>query len=76
MDIAMMICVLVCCIVPAFIVKSFVAGMFNLREQQSILSWGAFILFSFYTYGIYQFKTAGAPKILHWSYAWGLKVSL
>lgn len=76
----LMICVLVCCIVPAFIVKSFVAGMFNLRKQQSILclglSWGAFILFSFYTYGIYQLKTAGAPKILHWSYAWGLKVSL
>ena len=72
-------CVILCCIVPALIVKSIVAGMFNLREQQSILSlgisWGAFILFSLYTYGIYQFKTATAPKILYWSYSWGFKFS-
>lgn len=74
------ICVLICCIIPAFIVKSFVAGMFNLTERQSILcirlSWGAFILFSLYVYGIYQFKTPTVPKILYWSYALGLKVSL
>lgn len=73
------ICVLLCCIVPAFIVKSLVAGMFNLTERQGILclgfSWGAFLLFSLYIYSIYQFKTAVAPKILYWSYAWGLKVS-
>ncbi|MBW4360517.1 hypothetical protein [Flavobacterium taihuense] len=74
------ICVLICCIIPALIVKSFVAGMFNLTERQSILciglSWGAFILFSLYVYGIYQFKTPTVPKILYWSYALGLKVSL
>ncbi|MBA4320490.1 MAG: hypothetical protein C0412_18990 [Flavobacterium sp.] len=74
------ICVLICCIIPALIVKSFVAGMFNLTERQGLLciglSWGAFILFSLYVYGIYQFKTPTVPKILHWSYALGLKVSL
>lgn len=73
------LCVLLCCIAPAFIVKSFVAGMFSLKERQGILclgfSWGAFILFSLYVYAIYKFKTPTAPKILYWSYAWGLKVS-
>lgn len=73
------ICVFLCCIVPAFIVKSLVVSMFKLTEQQGILcvglSWGAFILCLLYIYGIYQFKTATAPKILYWSYAWGFKVS-
>lgn len=73
------ICVLLCCIVPSFIVKSLVAGMFSPAERQGILclgvSWGTFILFALYIYGIYQFKTPTAPKILYWSYAWGLKVS-
>lgn len=75
------ICVLLCCIVPAFIVKSAVSGMFfNLVERQGVwyngVTWGAFILFSMYTYGIYRFLTPTAPRILYWSYAWGLKVSL
>lgn len=74
------ICVLICCIIPAFIVKSFVAGMFNLKERQGILciglSWGAFLLFGLYVYDIYKFKTPTVPKILYWSYALGLKVSL
>ncbi|UPZ16217.1 hypothetical protein [Flavobacterium humidisoli] len=73
------LCVLLCCIVPSFIVKSLVAGMFNPTERQGILcigfSWGAFILFSLYIYSIYQFKTRIAPKVLYWSYAWGLKLS-
>lgn len=73
------ICVLLCCIVPAFIVKSLVTGMFNLTEQQDILciglSWSAFLFSGLYIYGIYQFKTPTAPKILYWSYALGLKVS-
>lgn len=74
------ICVLICCIVPAYIVKSLVASLFNPAERQGIwsigLSWGAFVLFLLYVYGIYQFKTPNAPKILHWSYALGLKISL
>ena len=74
------ICVLLCCIVPAFIVKSVVAGMFHVRDRQGMLcvgiSWAAFILFSLYVYDIYQFKTPTVPKVLHWSYAWGLKLSL
>jgi hypothetical protein len=73
------ICVLLCCIVPSFIVKSLVAGMFNATERQGILcigfSWGAFLLFSLYIYSIYQFKTPTAPKVLYWSYAWGLKLA-
>ncbi|MBN9312861.1 MAG: hypothetical protein BGO40_03110 [Chryseobacterium sp. 39-10] len=73
------ICVLLCCIVPAFIIKSIVAGMFSIAERESIwcigLSWGAFVLSALYIYGIYQFKTPTAPKILHWSYALGLKIA-
>lgn len=73
------ICVLLCCIVPAFIIKSIVAGMFSIAERDSIwctgLSWGAFVIFALYIYGIYQFKTPTAPKILRWSYALGVKVS-
>jgi hypothetical protein len=73
------ICVLLCCIVPGFVVKSVVVSMFSLTERQGILcivfSWGAFILCLLYTYSIYQFNSATAPKILHWSYTWGLKVS-
>jgi hypothetical protein len=73
------ICVLLCCIVPAFIVKTFVVSMFSLAERDGLwcigVSWGAFILFSLYVYNVYQFKTATAPKILHWSYTLGLKTS-
>lgn len=53
--------------------------MFNPTGEHRMLcigiSWGAFILFSLHIYGIYQFKTPAAPKILYWSYAWELKVS-
>lgn len=73
------ICVLICCIIPALIVKSMVSVMFNLRERQGIFysgfSWGVFVLSSLYIYGIYRFKTPTAPKILNWSYALGLKLS-
>lgn len=74
------ICVLLCCILPAFMLKTVVKSMFNMVEQQGIwcigLSWGAFVFFIFYTYDIYQFKTPTAPKVLYWSYVLGLKVSL
>lgn len=73
------ICVLLCCLFPAFIIKSITAGMFAVTERKSIwclgLSWGAFLLSAFYIYGIYQFKTPNAPKILQWSYALGVKAS-
>lgn len=73
------ICVLLCCMIPAFIVKSLISGMFNPAERLGVLcivvSWGAFVFFSLYTYGLYQFKTPTAPKILYWSYALGLKIS-
>ncbi|WP_261511558.1 hypothetical protein [Chryseobacterium paludis] len=73
------ICVLLCCITPAFIVKSLISGMFSPTERLGVLcivlSWGAFVLFSLYIYGLYQFKTPTAPKILYWSYALGLKIS-
>lgn len=74
------VCVLICCIIPAFIVKSLISGLFSITERFGVwcivLSWGAFILFSLYTYGLYQFKTPATPKILYWSYALGLKISL
>lgn len=73
------ICILLCCIFPAFIIKTIVAGMFPITKRQDvwclILSWGAFILSSFYIYGIYQFKTPSAPEVLRWSYTLGLKTS-
>ena len=73
------ICVLLCCVAPAFIVKSLVAGMFSPTERESIwciaFSWGAFVLFTLYIYGLYQFKTPTAPNVLRWSYALGLKIS-
>ncbi|EEI94335.1 hypothetical protein HMPREF0765_0076 [Sphingobacterium spiritivorum ATCC 33300] len=53
--------------------------MFSITERESILciglSWGAFVLSALYIYGIYQFKTPTAPKILQWSYALGLRVA-
>lgn len=71
-------CVILCCILPAFIIKSIVSGMFSITERDSIwcigLSWGAFVLSALYIYGIYQFKTPTAPKILRWSYRLGLKI--
>jgi hypothetical protein len=74
------ICVLLCCFIPAFILKTVVRGMFHLAERQSMwclgLSWSAFVFLLLYTYEIYQFKTPTAPRILYWSYALGLKVSL
>lgn len=73
------ICVLLCCIAPAFIIKSVVAGMFSVTERDSIwcigLSWGAFVLSALYIYSIYQFKTPTTPNILKWSYTLGLKIS-
>ncbi|MBT2621877.1 hypothetical protein [Chryseobacterium sp. ISL-6] len=73
------ICVLLCCIAPAFIIKSLVANLFSSTERESIwcilLSWGAFVFFSLYIYGLYRFKTPTAPKILSWSYGLGLKIS-
>ncbi|WP_163394743.1 hypothetical protein [Flavobacterium limi] len=73
-------CVMICCIIPAIVVKAVVSSMFDYGEQQGAfyfgLTWGAFILCSLYMYGIYQFKTHAAPRILYWSYALGLRVSL
>lgn len=74
-----LICVLPCCFIPAFIVKSLVVAMFNVTARDDILcvglSWAAFVLTLLYVYGIYQFKTPSAPRILYWSYALGLKVT-
>lgn len=72
------ICVLLCCIFPAYIIKSLVTGMFHVTKRQDIfcilISWGAFLLSLLYIYSIYQFKTPTAPRILYWSYVLGLKV--
>ncbi len=74
------ICVILCCILPAFIIKSMVTGMFAVTERESIwcigISWGAFVFSALYIYGIYQFKTPTTPNILKWSYTLGLKISL
>lgn len=72
------ICIILCCIFPAFIIKSVVVGMFPITERQDIwclvLSWAAFLFSLFYIYGFYQFKTPNAPRILHWSYALGMRI--
>ncbi len=63
------ICVVLCCVFPAFVVKAMVASMFKSTEQKDILclglSWGAFVLSLIYIYNIYQFKTPTAPGILY-----------
>ncbi|CAA9197689.1 hypothetical protein [Flavobacterium collinsii] len=74
------ICIVLCCVFPAFVVKAMVASMFKSTEQKDILclglSWGAFVISFFYIYNIYQFKTPTAPGILYWSYALGFRISL
>ena len=71
-------CVLICCIIPALVVKATLSSMFNYNEKQGAfyigLTWGAFIFCSLYMYGIYQFKTHAAPRVLYWSYALGYRV--
>lgn len=51
------ICVLVCCIIPAYLAKEFVTVMFQPSEQDSMwsvgLSWGAFVMALWYLDGIY-----------------------
>lgn len=73
------VCIFLCCIVPAFLVQSAVSIMFNPAQQQQLwytaISWGVFLLSLFYIYGIYQFKTPNAPRVLYWSFSLGLKVS-
>lgn len=74
------VCVLICCIIPAVIAKALVSAMFDFTEQQgvfyNVLTWGTFIFSALYIYDVYQFKTYGAPRVLYWSYALGLKISL
>lgn len=71
------ICVLLCCIIPAYMIKHFVTAMFPLAERESLLSmllsWGAFALSALYTYGIYQFKIPTSPRIFHWVFKLGFK---
>lgn len=72
------ICVLLCCILPAYIIKELVTSMFSPAERESMwsvgLRWGAFAISLGYIYGIYQFSTPNAPRILYWSFALGLKL--
>ena len=72
-------CIILCCIFPAFTIKSVIAGMFPFTKRQDkwclVFSWAAFIVSLFYIYGFYQFKTPNAPRVLHWSFALGVKVS-
>ena len=73
------ICIVLCCVFPAFVLKAAVTSMFDPTDRQSILSlglsWGAFVFSLIYIYSIYQFKSPTAPSILHWSYALGLRIS-
>lgn len=71
------ICVLLCCVIPAYIIKHFVTSMYPLTERESmwsiLVSWGAFALSALYIYGIYQFKTPNSPRIFHWIFMLGFK---
>lgn len=71
------ICVLLCCVLPAYMIKSFVTAMFPLTERESfwsvLLSWGAFVFSVLYIYDIYQFKTPNAPRIFKWIFILGFK---
>ncbi len=71
------ICVLLCCVIPAFFVKVLVGSMFFATQQKDtlcqVLSWGAFVLSFLLVYEMYKFKTPSAPTLFYWSYKWGLK---
>lgn len=71
------VCVLPCCVVPAFIVKTAITSMFLITDRDNPwclgLSWGAFVIVALYVYNIYQFKTPNAPRIFYWSFALGVK---
>ncbi|RKT01772.1 hypothetical protein [Chryseobacterium defluvii] len=71
------ICIIVCCIVPAFLIKSLVPGLFSFHTRDRYyvigLSWIAFFLFSLYTYSLYKFNLDIVPKIFSWSYYLGVK---
>lgn len=72
------ICVFLCCIIPAFLIKSAFGIMFNPVQQQqawyTVISWIVFILSLLYIYGIYQFKTPNSPCIFNWIFRLGIKV--
>lgn len=70
------ICVLLSCVVPAWILKTLVTViLFNPIHQQENwqigIGWGVFVLTLFYVYDIHQFKTPTAPRVLYWSFALG-----
>ncbi|GAB0157509.1 hypothetical protein CHRYSEOSP005_27870 [Chryseobacterium sp. Alg-005] len=71
------ICILVCCIAPALLVKSIIPELFSYNSKDSIfvigLSWISFFLFSLYTYSLYKFNLEIVPKIFSWSYYLGIK---
>lgn len=72
------VCVLLCCIIPAYIIKHLVISIFPLTEREStwslIAGWGAFVLSVLYIYSIYQFKTPSSPRIFNWMFILGFKV--
>lgn len=74
------LCFITCCVVPAYMVKVLVQGFFPLTEHKETLavcvSWFTFLVSLAYLNGIYQFTTDSAPRILFWSYAAGLKLSI
>lgn len=71
------ICVLLCCITPAYMIKHLVLSMFPLYERKNTWSltvgWGAFIISTLYIYSLYQFKTPNSPRIFHWIFKLGFK---
>ncbi|WP_060873518.1 hypothetical protein [Myroides odoratus] len=73
------VCVLFCCVAPAYIVKTLVLSQFHPSNREElwsvILSWGAFVISLLYIYNMYQFKTPNAPYILRWAFYLGVKVS-
>ncbi|REC76841.1 hypothetical protein DRF60_13240 [Chryseobacterium elymi] len=73
------VCILVCCLTPAFIVSGFVAALFSPAHYDNIwykiISWGSFIISALCVYNIYAFKTPSAPIFLSWSYKLGVKLT-
>lgn len=71
-------CVIVTCVLPAFMALEFLESFIEPSKRTDninrFITWTGALLFSFFVYSRYQFKTDVAPKIAFWSYLAGFKL--
>ena len=72
------VCVVICCLLPAFIIKALVMAMFNFTVRQEwwciAICWGTFIISSIYIHGIYQFTKPYSPQLVTWTCRLGIRI--